>query len=228
MRNRIHLVAPQLVVLMAACAPALSAPQGVPVDDAARVEQSASAALLPDRPGRADFGWELNEQGTRLHGRGVARYQAPRRLRIDLFGPRGETYLAAALVDGEYRIPAALEGRVRLPSPSLLWAALGVLEPPGGELSAALSADSVLTLRYSRPGDEAFGFEIGDWPGDPRLLSSRASRSGSVTESVQLEAGPAGGPGRARYRNWAEYRDLTLTFEKVADAGPFDPSLWSP
>jgi hypothetical protein len=65
----------------------------------------------------------------RFNGRGVARIEPPYHARLDLFGPRGDTYLSAALVDDQIRLPPGVQA-VQLPPPALMWAVLGVVAPP--------------------------------------------------------------------------------------------------
>ena len=119
-----------LWALLSGCVPRTNPPLGAPLLDPEAAVAELRSATVPASARRASFAWALLESGSRLRGEGVVRFEAPERLRLDLFGPRGETYLAAALVGEEIRIPPQLAGQVALPSPSLLWGALGVLRPP--------------------------------------------------------------------------------------------------
>jgi hypothetical protein len=96
-----------LLTLTGCGAGGLQAPGGQPVPDPAGFAAELRASTVPAGPQQVNFGWTLDERGSRVRGRGVVRSEAPRRIRLDLFGPRGETYLMAALVEGEYRLPAA-------------------------------------------------------------------------------------------------------------------------
>jgi hypothetical protein len=210
--------------LAAGCAPAIAGGVGVPVEDAAAVEAEVRRATVPPSPRRVDFAWELDEAGARFRGQGVARYRAPERFRLDLFGPRGETYLAAALVDGEARVPPALAERFALPSPALLWAAVGVVSPPAdARLLGASTAGEETVLRYETGGDVLEYRAV-----DGRLRSVRRLRRGAVAETVELTRDAAGEPTRALYRDWAEYRSLTLTIESSADVPGFPEDTWNP
>ena len=112
---------------LAACAPAATSQTPAPAPgpaagqpagaDPTAVAAEAARATVPASPRQVNFRWELDEAGARFQGRGAGRFVAPSRFRLDLFGPRGETYLAAALVDGEARVPPALAERFKLPSP---------------------------------------------------------------------------------------------------------------
>src|SRR5690606_39182942 len=179
-------------------------------------------------PRQAAFTWTLEEAGSRVSGRGVVRYVAPERLRLDLFGPRGETYLAASLVGDEFRLPPAATQAVELPSPALLWAALGVFRaPPGGTLASATAGEGGASLTYGE-GEERFGFRAEEAGGTLRLSQvERIGRSG-VLETVRLEYEAAGGLQRTRYRDWSAFRDLVFELESVRDVESFPESIWTP
>jgi hypothetical protein len=177
----------------------------------------------PVSPRQVNFRWELDEAGARFSGRGVARYEAPRRSRLDLFGPRGETYLSAALVDGEPRVPPALMARFALPSPALLWGAVGVIEPPAGaRLLEATARGAETTLRY-QAGEDVLEFRAEGG----RLQSVRRRRGSAVAESIDLTYDDRG-LSRAQYRDWAAYRTLNLTIESSTDVEQFPEDTWRP
>lgn len=202
---------------------------GTPVADPAAVADEVRRASIPAGPKQTSFAWELTEQGSRLSGRGVVRYQAPERLRLDLFGPRGETYLAAGLVGEEFFVPEEVSGRVPLPSPTLLWGALGVIRPPAGEpLLGVTRGGEGVVLRYGREGSRTFEFQVDTVSGTPRLRRVDLRAPSGVLESVELTWADTGALQRARYRNWAAFRELILKMENTTDASPFPESIWTP
>ena len=117
-------VAALAAVLLSGCA-GRSVPDTV--EPAVAAEVVASTA--PDRPLRVIFSWRALERDARFDGSGAARLEAPYRARLDLFGPTGDGYLSAALVEQELRLPAGTPP-VRLPPPAMMWAVLGVVAPP--------------------------------------------------------------------------------------------------
>jgi hypothetical protein len=220
-----------MAAALAACTPPAAPPAGPapqpgtaqPGQDPAAIAAELTRATVPASPRRINFGWELDEAGARFNGRGVARYEAPERVRLDLFGPRGETYLAAAMVDGEVRAPAALLQRFRLPSPGLLWGTVGVVAPPADARLIDASAQGGETLvRYQLGGDVLEYRARGG-----RLQSVRRRSGGGVAESIDLTWGEQG-PSRAQYRDWAAFRTLTLTVESSTDVESFSPDTWTP
>src|SRR5690606_772886 len=113
------------------------------------------------RPLRVLFDWTLTERDARFTGKGVARVQSPYHARLDLFGPRGEGYLAAALVGMELRLPPrAAAASLPVPPPPLFWTALGVFRPPAaGVLVETLQDGDRLRLRYQED-ESSWTFEF--------------------------------------------------------------------
>lgn len=220
-----------VLFVMGACAGAQVGQQtGTPVPDPFAFVQEVRTGTIPPTPQQITFGWNLDEAGSRVSGRGVVRVEAPERIRLDLFGPRGETYLAAALVDGEYRFPAAAPPPVELPSSSLLWAAMGVFQPPAGAtLTGATTEGPTADVRYEAAGGELFVFSLqAGEDGTYRLARLERAGSRGVLETVSLESGPDGSISVARYRDWTAFRDLVLTVESAREENPFPISIWRP
>lgn len=220
-----------LLLLLTACSLGrLPATLGTDVADAEAFAEEIRRATLPASPEQITFSWLLDEQGSRARGRGVVRAEAPERIRLDLFGPRGETYLMAALVAGEYRLPPTGVDASMLPSPSLLWSAMGVVRaPPAAVLESATTDAAEAQLRYRTPGDEVFIYSFGQIE-DGRYRLDRLERAGrqGVVETVTLERDPTGALTVARYRNWSEFRDLVLEIESIRGTDAFPPSTWRP
>jgi hypothetical protein len=223
--------------LLAACTPAATtqggpetgpAPQPVSGAAAPNPDSIAAAlrrATLPASPRQVRFAWDLDEAGARFRGSGVARYVAPTRFRMDLFGPRGETYLAAALVDETPRVPPAVGERFKLPSPALLWGAVGVVHPPSGaRLVSAADEGGQVTLRYDLGAEGTLEYRARAG----RLVHVRRVQGGALQESVDLEYADAGALRSARYREWIALRNLNLTLESSTDVASFPDDTWTP
>jgi len=234
---RLSPAAAALAAVLAACTAAragAAAPSPEPAPPAAGSAtapspDSIAAALLrsttPSSPRQARFAWSLDEAGSRFSGSGVARYVAPERFRLDLFGPRGETYAAAALVGEQPRVPPQVAERFKLPSPALLWAAVGVVRPPSvARLTSAADEGGRVTLRYDLGGEGTLEYRAQGG----RLVSVRRIASGGVQETVELERAGDGSLKSARYRNTPAFRTLNLTLEQSSDAASFPDDIWSP
>ena len=212
-----------------ACAAGGAAPAGEPIPDPAGAAAHAIESTAPDARRRITFGWTLDESGSRVRGRGVVRLDPPDRLRLDLFGPRNETVLAAALVGGEARLPAGAPADAPIPSPALLWAGLGAVRPPqGATLASASTADGETILRWVAAGGETYEYLLTPAADGPRLRRLQRLGSRGPLETVGVEWTEGGEISRATYRDWSAFRDLTLEIEESVAADPFPPGIWTP
>lgn len=222
-------VALGVVALLVGCTPGIAPPAGAPVPDPAASANEIERASAPGMPRQANFRWELNEAGSRLSGQGVARFVAPARLRLDLFGPRGETYLAAALVDEEFRVPAGVAERFALPSPALLWAATGVVRPPADAAVQSVTRDGEHhVLRYALPDERILEYRVAGETSAPRLDRVEVRGRGGLLEWIELSRAPDGGVEQARYRDVAAFRELTLRMDRITDVASFGDEIWTP
>lgn len=220
------------LVLVAGCASSrLPAVTGTPVVDPAAVAADLSIGSVPERPFQVNFDWTLEEGGSRASGKGVVRVEAPERIRLDLFGPRGETYLAAALTEGVYRFPSTVRSPIELPSAVLLWGALGIFQlPAGAALSSATVDGSSTDLRYAAPGGDLYLFTFTSEGASVQSRLQRVERAigQGVVESVSIIRGEDGAVTRTEYRDWSAFRNLTLIVETRRDVDPFPPEIWRP
>ena len=206
------------LVLMALL-PACSA-RGVPdtLDpDAAR---RAIAATAPDRPLRAVFGWRIRDGDARFSGDGAARIEAPYRARLDLFGPNGEAYLSAALVEMDLRLPG--EPDRALPPPALIWSVLGVVRPPDGAvLLGTRDADGEVELHYDVDGSRLLyvlrdgRLRSVDWRGRGRRMVVELTGAGNRL------------PAQASYRDWSQNTELQTELETVEEVDAYPPEIWT-
>jgi hypothetical protein len=208
-----------IAVLVAGCSAATGTetPRTADPDLAAAVMRRTA----PDRPLRVVFDWVARDGEARFTGSGVARIEPPYRARLDLFGRRGESYVSAAAVGDELRLPPGVDAP--LPPPALMWGVLGVVAPPdGARLVGTRTADDRTELHYDVAGDRlVYVLETGalrsvEWEGDRRL-------SVSLEEAAEL-----GLPRQAVYRDWKGNTELMLTLENAGATGPFPPEIWRP
>ncbi|HET9985668.1 MAG TPA: hypothetical protein VFQ38_18870 [Longimicrobiales bacterium] len=218
-----------VLVVLAGCAPkapAATAPASQPTPPVAdvEVERAAVAATALHQPVQLVFDWNMRDRDARFGGRGSARAEPDYKARLDLFGPRGEGYFSAAVVDTTLRVPAAVADRVPVPPPALLWSTLGVFHPPAdARLAATRRQGDETRLDYTR-GNERWRFTLVGG----RLSRAELDRSGG-RQTVELEGtAELGLPKRAVYRDYAAFRELTLTLDHANAAQPFPPDTWTP
>ena len=216
------------ILFIAACAPAASiqppASQDPPQPQLA--QQLVEATAL-GRPLHIVFSWTFTEENARFSGRGSTRVEPPYKARLDLFGPRGETYLAAAAVGDSLRLPPNLAPAVRsiVPPIALLWSALGVLRAPeGARLAATAQRGDTVIVGYTR-AEERWSFRAVAG----RLQYAEWNGPNSGRRTVELRgAGAFNLPAVAVYRDWAAFRELTLTLDQANEAPSFSADIWFP
>lgn len=208
------------------------APAGVQMPVSQTTPQPQLAQTLIDstalrRPLHLVFSWNFTEENARFSGRGSTRVEPPYKARLDLFGPRGETYLAAAAVGDELRLPENVNPALRsvVPPIALLWTALGVLRAPeGSRLELTEQRGDTLVVGYGR-ADEHWRFRAVQG----RLQYAEWNGPNSGRRTVELRGSGAHRlPAVAVYRDWAAFRELTLTLEEVNEAAGFPPETWTP
>ena len=216
-----------LLFMLSACAPATTetpVAQDPPQPQLAR-QLVDSTALR--RPLHIVFSWTFTEENARFSGKGATRVEPPYRARLDLFGPRGETYLAAAAVGDSLRLPPNLASGVRniIPPVALLWTALGVLRAPeGATLSATTVRGDTMLVGYTR-GEERWSFRAVRG----RLQYAEWNGPNSGRRTVELRGtGALDLPAVAVYRDWAAFRELTLTLDQANEAASFPADIWFP
>jgi|GEM_PF-1419728 len=212
-------LAPLAAAVLIACAARTDTPSAPVNPEAARVVMEAN---LPSSPLWIIFDWEAREREGRFTGQGAARVEAPSRARLDLFGPRGESYLSAAIIDGEIKLPPGAAADL-VPPPALLWGALGIFQPPaGGELTRSVRSNNGLRLEY-RAGDEAWTFEFEK----ERLRRIELKGRDGARKTIDLK-GEDGArlPREAIYRDWATFTELKLKLGEVEEVDPFPPETW--
>lgn len=212
-----------LVVLFVGCSGRSSGtPLTAPPEE---IREEVERATRPETPVRIIFGWNLNEEGTRLEGRGVTRMEPPYRVRLDLFTENGETAARAALVDGTLRLPPEVDRRL-LPPPALLWASVGVFHP-GDEaevVGGQEEPEGVVRLHLELPDGAELRYSLRDGV----IQTAELLEDGYVVERVRLTWGDRPFPADARYRNLAEFRELRVTLESVERVESFSPDIWRP
>ena len=205
-----------LVAMLAGCASGQGAASAPDPQEEARLE----AATEPAQRAQSTFDWNLTDRDARFSGRGVLRLDSGRRARVDLFGPRGETLAAAIVEDGSMRVvPQSAEAM--LPPPAMLWASLGVFRRPvDAPLTGTRRSDGGISLEYARDRTQwSFRF-------DSDRLRAVEWTDGSGRRTVELTGVVSGFPGQAVFRDWTEFRELTLRVTDVEERAAFEPDVW--
>lgn len=215
------------LLFVGACAPATVQPPAAHDPPQPQMAQQLIDSTALRRPLHIVFSWTFTEENARFSGRGSTRVEPAYRARLDLFGPRGETYLAAAAVRDSLRLPPNMAPGLRsiVPPIALLWTALGVLRAPeGSTLTATVRRGDTLVVGYARE-DERWSFRSVAG----RLQYAEWNGPGSGRRTVELRGtGAFNLPAVAVYRDWAAFRELTLTLDQANEAASFPADIWFP
>lgn len=177
----------------------------------------------PDRALHAVFDWIILEGEARFSGSGSARIAPPYLARLDLFGPRGEGYLSAALEGKELRLPPGTPV-ARLPPPAMMWATLGVVAPPEEAVLVGTRVTTERTELYYDVDESRLRYTMTDG----RLSSAHWEGSGrqmSLTLTGLVEPGL---PREALFRDPSAGMELKLNVEQVDEVEPFPDEIWWP
>jgi hypothetical protein len=203
-----------MAVIMTACIPRMQPLTG----------NIAPVRLLPPSsltgsPRAIHFDWSFRDESFILAGEGVARLAPPDSVRLDLFSRSGELVSVLALVGDSVRVPGGTPDVVKslLPSPPMLWAALGAL-------MVAPQADTVV-----RVDGDTLRADIGRAPVwraafvGGRLVRLDAARAGRLRESLWRPDSA-----HIRYLSRTADRELRLTIVRQEDVRSFDATIWTP
>ncbi len=200
-----------VTLALAGCARAAATLRGTPVPPASL----PPLQLTSNR--HVVFRWEFTEDFIVARGDGVARLAPPDSARLDFFadGGFGSGY---ALIFGDRIVtPGGNPVSGMLPSPPMLWAAVGRLAVPPSPDTVAAVDGSVLRADIGR--DPRWRVTITD--GRFALLEHIAGNT--VVESVSRAP-----DGTVRYSNPRSRRMLRITITREEDVRGFDASIWHP
>lgn len=213
-RHRTSILAPLAVVTLAiaGCAPRLRPLAGAPAPVRLPMVE------LPQGHRRIVFTWEMRDPDLHVRGEGVARLAPPDSARLDFFVGGGLGGGSAVLIGHSVRAPGGALVRRLIPSPPLLWAALGRLALPPARDTAVRVEGRLLRADVGAPPAWRVTFR-----GDTLLRLDRVSGD-RVAEWVERSS-----PERVRYRHESARRELTLVVQRVVEeTSPFDATIWRP
>ena len=198
-----------LLTLATGCMPRLSPLVGEP-QPASRLPKNGVA------PGHSHivFNWELEDRDITGRGEGVARVASPDSARLDFFLAGGFGNGAAVLIGDSLRTPGGDMVRKMIPSPALLWAALGRVALPNVADTVIRIEGTTLRADFGRPVMFRLTFH-----GDSLVRAERVE-GGRVAEWVE-RAGP-----QMHYRNEGSRRSLHIVVTRTEHPPEFDASIW--
>ncbi len=182
-------------------------------------------ATLPGARTVIRFRWRYEDGRVRYAGRGSARIAPPDSLRFDYAGPFG-LGSGAAVVIGDtvaWADPAA-NFRSLVPAIPMLWAALGMVQPPQPDAAVFGLAEAGRTIwRFATSGDT---LDYVATLGAERMLEAEWRRDGRAVARSRTRLDPQARPIGARIDFPEASARFELTVVGVDTAAAFPPALW--
>jgi hypothetical protein len=163
------------------------------------------------------FRWEYTEDMLIARGEGIARLAGPDSARLDFFVDGGFGSGYALVFDDSIFAPGGNLVQNMLPSPPMIWAAVGRLAVPASSDTAAIVDGARLVADIGRDPMWRVTFDGG------RLAMLERVVGGKVAETLTRAA-----DGSVRYQNPRSRRMLRITVTRDEPVPAFDASIWRP
>jgi len=183
-------------------------------------------ATLPAARTVIRFRWRYVDGRVRYAGRGSARIAPPDSLRFDYAGPLG-LGAGAAVVIGDavaWADPAA-NFRSLVPAIPMLWASLGIVQPPSEDAAVSGLADPQRTI-WRFAGVEGDTLDYVATLGPERVLEAEWRRDGKVVARSRTQLDLLARPIGARIDFPEAPARFELTVVGVDTAAVIPPALW--
>ncbi|MFO7587960.1 MAG: hypothetical protein R6X22_07780 [Gemmatimonadota bacterium] len=181
--------------LVGGCATAIES--GPPLADPAAIAVRLASRTGAERPATLRLAWRYGDRRGDVRGEGVARFNPPDSLRLDLF-TSGDVAMAVASAGGRLTSLGEID-EIEVPPRAFVFAMAGLFRPDGPEPPRGFLAGSDSVLVYGSAEGRTQVFFLRD--GRLRRLEER--RGGRVLRLVRLEW-----PVEGAWPTGAEFRDL--------------------
>lgn len=202
--------------MLTACTMAVES--GPPIANPGEVASVLRRSADRNRPTLLRFEWKYADRRGGVGGEGVARFNPPDSLRVDLF-TSGDVAMALALAGGELRSLGEIED-VEIPDLPFVYAMAGLFAPGAGRPEAyASGTDSVLV--YAGDGSARTYYYVRQ--GRLRRVEQRVH--GRTVQRVNVEWGAAHAwPSKAEYRDLSERNRVRWEMSEVTTQGESHPA----
>jgi len=212
--------------LVAACGGRLAPLVAVALTPADRSQAVAwTERTVPGHDTAIRFRFQFRDDRRRWGGRGTVRVAPPDSMRFDYSGPLGLGSGAAVVVgDSAVWADPAENFHQLVPGIPMLWAALGIVRPPGAEAHVDSASTPPRTIWRFVQGGDTLDYVATD--GAVRLLEAEWRRQGKVLARSQTEFDARAFPARARIVFPEAPARFEFTVVSVDTAAAFAPALW--
>ena len=185
------------------------------------------AATTPQRAVLHRFTWLYQDEQASKGGRGSVRITPGDSLRIDFAVSLG-IGKGSAVVVGDSALWIVPERSLDdlVPGAALLWAVLGVAQPPRpGDRLAGLESEGRAAWRYVRDGDTVSYLRVS---ASPPVLYAEVRRDGQVLGLAELRARDDGTPLKAKLTVPRVPSKLEISFYATVPTDSFPRATWAP
>ncbi len=190
-------------------------------------EQAAAwtRATLPGHQTAIRFRWKYRDSEHHWGGRGTARVAPPDSMRFDYVGPLG-LGAGAAVVVGDSALWADPQSNFRslVPAIPMLWAALGMVQPPAPDAAVSGRRDSIRAIWRFVAGRDTLDYARTS--GSAQTLEAEWRREGRVVARSRTEFDDHAMPANARIDFPEAPARFDLTVVLVDTAAVIAPALW--
>jgi len=172
------------------------------------------------------FRWRYEDGRVRYAGRGSARIAPPDSMRFDYAGPFGWGSGAAVVIGDTvaWADPAA-NFRSLVPAIPMLWASLGMAQPPAADAAVSGLAEPPRAIwRFAAPGGDTLNFVA--TLGAERMLQAEWRRGGKIVARSRTRLDSLARPVGARIDFPEAKARFELTVVGVDTAAVIPPALW--
>jgi hypothetical protein len=184
---------------------------------------AAAAATVPPVRQILRLSWHSDDGEVQYAGSGAARIAPPDSLRADISAALGLGRATIILTgDSVLARPVNIVDRV-LPDRFALWAVLGILKLPPGDVRIERALDGERSLwRTTDDVGRAIVFELNRGA----LVSVSRQEGGSITSQLRLARGADGGVSRASLTDMTRHLRLEVSIIGREASDVFPPEVW--
>ncbi len=185
--------------------------------------EHAAAATVPTGHQVIRITWKADDGDLQLAGNGAVRVAPPDSLRLDVAASLGIGRSTLVFTGDSVQAQPALDVDKILPDRFALWAAMGIMRAPPGQLS--FESDDEGQSRYWRTTDAAGVATIFETQ-NGMLMGVTRQQGGQVISQLRLGRSAAGAVSRATLTDTPHHFRLQVDVNRIESSDAFAPAIW--